>query len=434
MRSAERIAGLVGGLGILLTVMGLAVYRSWFFGIEIAALPVTATLAPTATLQPVTFILASPAPTLAPTATLVPTTTSEPTLAPVAVVQPTTGPIVHVVQRGENLYRISLSYGVTVQALALINRISDTGQLYVGQQLVIPGPYSGQGVLASQPQVISIPVSVAVTPALLGAGSSASASAAQTVNKVPIQSFVIITSRTRQTIRQIYAHGQALGNNPHAFSSVGDSTIEYPYFMTRFDQAGAYNLGIYGYLQGAINYYAGSFDRESQGVMRGLRASTSLDPFWSNKTFCYTNESRVACEYRLQRPSLVFIRLGSNDTQPAVFDQYLRQVVDYWIANGVVPIMGTKADRHEGPDNADNNIIRKIAADYNLPLWDFDLIAQTIPGSGVGQDGVHLTSFYSHDFTDPTALQRGYGVHNLTALMALDSVWHALFPQDPNRR
>ncbi len=44
----------------------------------------------------------------------------------------------HIVQPGENLYRISLSYNVTISALAQANNISNTAQIYVGQQLIIP--------------------------------------------------------------------------------------------------------------------------------------------------------------------------------------------------------------------------------------------------------------------------------------------------------
>ena len=45
----------------------------------------------------------------------------------------------HVVQRGENLFRIALHYGVTVNALAAANGIVNTNRIYVGQRLVIPG-------------------------------------------------------------------------------------------------------------------------------------------------------------------------------------------------------------------------------------------------------------------------------------------------------
>jgi LysM repeat protein len=46
--------------------------------------------------------------------------------------------IIHVVQRGENLYRIALRYGVTMDALATANGLSNIGRIYVGQRLVIP--------------------------------------------------------------------------------------------------------------------------------------------------------------------------------------------------------------------------------------------------------------------------------------------------------
>jgi LysM repeat protein len=45
----------------------------------------------------------------------------------------------HIVQRGENLYRISLRYGTTVQEIAAANGLVNTSRIYVGQKLVIPG-------------------------------------------------------------------------------------------------------------------------------------------------------------------------------------------------------------------------------------------------------------------------------------------------------
>lgn len=51
---------------------------------------------------------------------------------------PTTPTKTHVVQAGENLFRIALKYGVTVEALAVANNISNTSLIYPGQKLVIP--------------------------------------------------------------------------------------------------------------------------------------------------------------------------------------------------------------------------------------------------------------------------------------------------------
>jgi lipoprotein-anchoring transpeptidase ErfK/SrfK len=46
---------------------------------------------------------------------------------------------VHVVQRGQNLYRIARRYGLTTYALAAANGIANVNRVYVGQRLVIPG-------------------------------------------------------------------------------------------------------------------------------------------------------------------------------------------------------------------------------------------------------------------------------------------------------
>ncbi len=46
----------------------------------------------------------------------------------------------HTVRSGENLFRIALTYGTTVDALAAANGIVNPAQIYAGQVLIIPGP------------------------------------------------------------------------------------------------------------------------------------------------------------------------------------------------------------------------------------------------------------------------------------------------------
>ena len=53
---------------------------------------------------------------------------------------PSYSQIIHVVCWGENLYRISLRYGTTVQAIAQANGISNPHCIYAGQRLIIPCP------------------------------------------------------------------------------------------------------------------------------------------------------------------------------------------------------------------------------------------------------------------------------------------------------
>ncbi len=61
---------------------------------------------------------------------------------------------VHVVQPGENLFRLSLKYGVAVQAIAAANGLSNTALIFVGQQLSIPGlADAGSNSPIAQPKV-----------------------------------------------------------------------------------------------------------------------------------------------------------------------------------------------------------------------------------------------------------------------------------------
>ena len=62
------------------------------------------------------------------------------------------GATIHPVAVGENLYRISLHYGVSVQALAWANGLYNTRLLYVGQKLVIPNRPDASASPAPTPQ------------------------------------------------------------------------------------------------------------------------------------------------------------------------------------------------------------------------------------------------------------------------------------------
>ena len=105
--------------------------------------PVAPSPEPTAESQP-TAETPSPTPVPEPTQTEpAPTPTSS------AADEGTTGTVTHVVQRGENLFRIALRYGTTVQAIASANGIANPASVYAGQRLIVPT--SGGAGSAPQP-------------------------------------------------------------------------------------------------------------------------------------------------------------------------------------------------------------------------------------------------------------------------------------------
>ncbi len=221
--------------------------------------------------------------------------------------------------------------------------------------------------------------------------------------------------------------GKQLGNNAQRFSKVGDSIIEQPHYMVKFDTPD-YNLGQYAYLQDVLNYYRGSYGRDSLSVRRGLHSWSWNNPTWADKDQCQPDEGPVACEYRVHKPSVSFIVLGSNDVGvPEYFRKSMEELVQFTIDQGVIPIIVTKADRHEGDSNINNTILKETAAKFNVPLLDFDAVAGTMPNRGIDPaDGTHLTFYYAHDYSVPVAFTKGHAVHDLTSVIMLDKLWRLL--------
>jgi hypothetical protein len=240
-----------------------------------------------------------------------------------------------------------------------------------------------------------------------------------------------------QKVRLIYQLGLLMGNDPHAFSKIGDCQNVTVYFLGHFDHPDEFNLGPYAYLQSTIDWYAGSFSRDSLAVKGGFNAAAILSPLRADPSQCYSYENPVACELRVHHPSVAIISLEEWWAgHPENYEKYLRQIIEYTISKGVVPILATKASNLEG-NNLINQTIAKLAREYDLPLWNFWASVQDLPNHGLAQydvygqvDLFHLTrseGFY--DYNDPTIEPTGWSMRNLTALQALDAVRKGLTEQ-----
>ena len=226
-----------------------------------------------------------------------------------------------------------------------------------------------------------------------------------------------------ERVKAIYQRGQELGNDPHAFSKIGDCGSTPAWFLGDFDRGEKYySLGDYQNLNDVIQAFQGSYARTSLAAKSGFNASSIFAPIWADRAQCLPNESPLACEYRLHKPAFAFIMLGSNDVwHQEDFEPQLRKIIEFSIENGVVPILSTKADNLEG-DNTINATIARLAMEYGVPLWNYWQAVQPLQDAGLQEDQVHIT-WGPNRFDDPMVMKKGWPVRNLTALQVLEAVW-----------
>lgn len=229
-----------------------------------------------------------------------------------------------------------------------------------------------------------------------------------------------------ETALEIYRRGLELGNDPNAFSKVGDCQTSTDFFLVDFDKPGRYDLGRFDELQTTIDYYEGSFSRQSLAVKDGFNVASVLSALRADPAVCNKGENPLKCEFRLHRPSVALISMETNFNQQSSekYGNYMRQIVEFSIENGVVPILATKADNQEG-DNSINAEIAEIANEYDIPLWNFWAAVHDLPNNGFDMslnDGFHLSLGKNYYFTDPDNMQRAWPWRNLTALQTLDAV------------
>lgn len=238
----------------------------------------------------------------------------------------------------------------------------------------------------------------------------------------------VVPEAISEKTRQIYALGQQLGRNPHAFSKVGDCNSTMPYFLGDFDNPEAYNLGEYTNLQPVIDQFPGSFSRHSLATKNGLSAGAAMATLWADWKDCGPTENPLSCELRVNNPAFVLVSVGANDSFGyETFEQKMRNILDYSISLGVVPILVTKPDNQEG-NHVINETIVRLAYEYEVPLWNFWASLMFLPDYGL-RDSEHLT-YGTHglcDFSHPEDLTTySWPLRNLTALQVLDAVWRGV--------
>jgi hypothetical protein len=217
------------------------------------------------------------------------------------------------------------------------------------------------------------------------------------------------------SIRAIYQYGQTLGNDPHAFSILGDCQARPEEFFGVFETDPEFVEGLSPDLQETIANFHGSFNRESPTAQDGTTPGSLFWTQWHRGEYgCSFAETPVECELRIHRPSFVIIQIGTHFESRN--REYLRKVILQLMDAGVVPILATKADNRE-KDERINRDMWNLASEYDLPLWNFWAAVSDLPDRGLYtrddrplQGDIYLTD---------EALLR----HRMTGLEALNAVW-----------
>lgn len=236
---------------------------------------------------------------------------------------------------------------------------------------------------------------------------------------------------------QIHQQGLQAGNIPQNFSMVGDSITYDDRFMRPF--AHSYDPGPYAYLQPVIAFFSqgnNSFDHRSLAAGNSWLSSAPLNPRYANAVICQPGESPLACEYRVMKPSVALIMLGSNDAREApdlnMYAYNMERITQFTLQAGVIPVLSTLPRRagYEGEIGAFNAVIRGIAAKYGTPLWDYYNQTIDLPNNGLSSDWLHPSS-PPGDFKQAAnygagADLTGFGVRNFQGLVMLNYVWREI--------
>lgn len=217
------------------------------------------------------------------------------------------------------------------------------------------------------------------------------------------------------SIRRIYEYGQSLGNDPHAFSIFGDCQSRPDAFFGVFETDPSVVASLSPELQETIENFQGSFNRESPTSQDGTTPGALLWTQWHRGEYgCSFSETPVACELRIHHPSFVIIQIGTHFESRNT--EYLRKVIQQLMDTGVVPILATKADNRE-KDERINRDMSMLAAEYDLPLWNFWAAVSDLPNRGLytRKDRPLQGPIY---LTDEAAQ-----IHRMTGLEALNAVW-----------
>jgi hypothetical protein len=257
-----------------------------------------------------------------------------------------------------------------------------------------------------------------ITPAPTRTTTPTSAPSTSEVETSAWKDLPVIPEAIDASLQRVYERGLELGNDPHAFSIFGDCQARPGEFFGVFETDADLIASLSPDLQETVDYFNGSFSRESPTAQDGTTPGSLLWTQWHRGEYgCTFAETPVECELRVHRPSFVILQIGTHFESRNT--EYLRRVILQLLDAGVVPILATKADNRE-KDERINRDMAMLAAEYDLPLWNFWAAVSDLPNRGLYtrddrplQGDIYLT-------------EEATVIHRLSGLTALDAVWRAI--------
>lgn len=238
------------------------------------------------------------------------------------------------------------------------------------------------------------------------------------LNSAAWKGWPVIPSIIDPSLSKIYERGLRLGNDPHAFSIFGDCQTRPDEFFGVLESDPLVFESLPLELRETVNHFKGSFTRDSSTSQDGTTPGALLWTQWHRGEYgCTFAETPVECELRVHRPSFVIIQIGTHFESRNT--EYLRKIINQLLDAGVVPILATKGDNRE-KDERINRDMALLAAEYDLPLWNFWAALSDLPDRGLyvmkgreGQGAIYLS--------EEAALR-----HRMTGLAALNAVWRVV--------
>ncbi|MEO8610432.1 MAG: SGNH/GDSL hydrolase family protein [Chloroflexota bacterium] len=231
------------------------------------------------------------------------------------------------------------------------------------------------------------------------------------------------------TMRDVFQHGQELGNDPRAMTKLGDSLVANELYLLPMSQPDV-DLGPYDYLSDTVKYF-GPSARESMAARVGLTTYVIFDPLWANKDFCQVGESPLDCELRRQKPSVAFIMFGPNDLKAMDSKQYgknMRKIVSTLLDKGVIPVLfmfSYDPDRPLWPQSLEfNGQLIDIGAEYSVPVVNLWEATRVLPEYGLEVDHLHLKNagVLNLKFSKDQVGESGVMLYNLLSVCVLDDI------------